>query len=106
MAENPPSPAAPAHREKPRHGPGPLLLFGLFFLAVTAWCAKDSLFPPDAWMGKEKGQEEAHWKIWLNVGGMVAALVLSAYCFVLAARRAKKPPEASAARPTEGSPPA
>ena len=80
--------AQPPHQPA---GPGLMMVAGLALLVVAVWCGKDFFFPYQEWKKEEQG-----WKIWTNGGGMLIALVLSAYCFVQAYIRNKQPKPAAA----------
>ena len=86
MAENPnvgPQAEAPARQP---YGPGPLMVFGLGFVALGAYCFFDLFIRgmPDEW--RKAGND---WYIPLNWVIMVVAAVCATYLFVLAARRSK-----------------
>ena len=79
MAENPPATKQP-------YGPGVLMIYGLFLLALVAYCAYD-LFggPADEW--RAEGKE---WYVTLNWVIMIVAILAAIYAWVLAAIRSKK----------------
>ena len=85
MAENEPKkvPAGPPPR-KP-YGPGVLMIFGLALLAIAAWCAKDSFWPPESWI-----KEQRTGTIWFNKIALIPSLLGAIYAFVLAAIRSRK----------------
>jgi hypothetical protein len=87
MAEDKTTPeSATPEPEGRRHGPGPLLIYGLVCLVVAAWCAYD-LF-------SGKFPEERQGTIWINWLVLALSGAGAAYFFVLAAKRSKKPPAA------------
>ena len=84
MAEDKTTPeqAAPATEERrQRHGPGPLLVYGLVCLVIAVWCAYDLL-----------GSTGSSWEasgsmgtIWFNRLALALSSVGAVYFFVLAA---------------------
>ena len=79
MAKNQPATKQP-------YGPGLLMIFGLFLLAMAAYCAYD-LFGGTADEWRAEGKE---WYVTLNWVIMIAAILAAIYAWVLAAIRAKK----------------
>ena len=79
MAENPPASKQP-------YGPGLLMVFGLFLLALAAYCAYD-LFGGAADEWRAGGKE---WYVTLNWVIMIAAILAAVYAWVLAAIRSKQ----------------
>jgi hypothetical protein len=88
--------AAPAPA-KPVNGPGLMILFGLGALVVVAWCLIDEL--RQAGTGGKWAKNADLVSIWFNRVGMAAGLIGAAYCFITAARRAKKLPPSDAGSP-------
>ena len=94
MAENQPASKQP-------YGPGLLMVFGLFLLALAAYCAYD-LFggPAEEEWGPGSGKE---WYVPLNWVIMIVTTLAAIYAWVLAAIRAKKgigTPPAEGGEPT------
>ena len=93
MTENQPPTSNPQPSVKrPPAGPGPMMVFGLGLLVVAAWCAWDlysKAYPSDP--GAKVEWADRPGTIFMNWGGMFAAVVGAIYCFVQAARRSKKP---------------
>jgi len=86
MADEPnvgPQPEAPVRQP---YGPGPLMIFGLGFVVLGAYCFFDLFIRgmPDEW--RKAGND---WYIPMNWVIMIAAAIGAVYLFVLAARRSK-----------------
>lgn len=81
MAENQPATKQP-------YGPGMLMIFGLFLLALAGWCASDFLG------FSERGQEawkNSEWAFLLfNGSGFVGGIGLAIYAWILAAIREER----------------
>ena len=80
--------AAKQPATKQPYGPGMLMVFGLFLLAIAGWCARDFLGfserSQEAWKNSE-------WTFLLFNGfGFVGGIGLAIYAWILAAIRAKK----------------
>jgi len=83
------SPTNPPSAERPAPwGPGPMMVFGLAFLAVTAYCFADLFLRGKAEEWRQQGND---WYIPLNWAVMLATAGGAVYSFIQAARRSKKP---------------
>jgi hypothetical protein len=92
MAEDKTTPeqAAPATEERrQRHGPGPLMIYGLACLAVAVWCAYDLFLGSAGSSWEASGSMKT---IWFNRMALALSGVGAVYFFVLAAKRSRKPP--------------
>jgi len=80
-------PEAPARQP---YGPGPLMIFGLGFLGLAAYCFADLFVRgmPEEW--RKAGSD--WYNIPLNWAAMLAAAVGAIYLFVLAVKRSKGAP--------------
>ena len=91
MTENQPptsDPQPPPKREP--LGPGPMMAFGLGLLVVAAWCGWD-LYAKEDWV-----KEGRTGTIIINWCGLIGACIGAIYCFLLAAKRSKKPQDETA----------
>jgi len=82
MAENEPAP------KREPYGPGLLMIFGLFLLAIAGWCARDFLGLSDR--SREAWDHHEWFYLLFNGTGFIGGIGSALYAFILAAIRSKR----------------